>query len=299
MKLFYLFLFLSFQPIIAKPLIGNGTKPQLTLYFFNTPKGINWNSPKDLLFSVLINSLTFKSHSIGHVAVELSCPQNNYYNLTGMTNLEDPYKKDILVHREGFNVIFKGIKGRLENTSDLTTELTNEFKTGERVNFLTIKISDSNCLKLSTYLEEYKQIGEKENFKDWYGLPNRPRYKEGGGCSAFGVSFLEVAGILRPEYVKNWSYFIRVPKSLIGDEENKVGIIKLLTLSKDENRWARETENHRDIFFWDPDAMNSWIKKISAQNDSAPFTKVKFLNSIGLYIDESSIEANNSPIWLK
>ena len=42
------------------------------------------------------------------------------------------------------------------------------------------------------YFHEYRDRGYAQN----YGLPLRPRYGEGAGCSAFAVSFLDVAGLL-------------------------------------------------------------------------------------------------------
>jgi hypothetical protein len=259
---------------------------ELTLYFIPSPYGLSWATPKSITASTILNHLTLKNRNIGHVVVELKTPDEHI--LTGMTGDVSESKKLLFFEGIGLGMLFYNYVGRLEKKEELLKELPYQAK-ANRLNFVTFKISSETSQRLLQYLSEYKQ----RRCEVRYGLPNKPLLAEGGGCSAFGVSFLEVAGLLKEEFKKEWSYSLKVPESLIGSPISleKVNFLNIFL----RHEWAHENENHRNIFFWDPDTMYKWVRtKLSTANSKEKSTK---FGSHGLVYDMENIPTPQSPIW--
>src|SRR5690606_205393 len=68
------------------------------------------------------------------------------------------------------------------------------------------------CDAMFEHYENFVRNGGPNN----YGFPLDTLAGEGGGCSAFGVSFLQAANIAKPEHLKAWSGSVWVPKKFIG-----------------------------------------------------------------------------------
>ena len=283
------------------------SEDSLTLYVFKSPNGINWESPKKLIRSVLSNAFSFKDRMIGHVAIELSCqkgltgkPVNIF---TGMSYVDKHiYKKQLLLESMGFSVIFESVPGRLEEAEFLTNEIKKKSNVNNspRLTFMKHLISTGTCMRLVKYFKTYQAQKHYVN----YGLPNNPRKGEGAGCSAFGISFLEVAGLLTPSEKKAWSFTKKLPFNLLGGKTNAenpahtVSFLDILFLSDQQNRWLKEDEKGRSVFFYDPDKMFSWIRKEIRNNPHGP--NVISINKMkGLLIDNRSIITPTEPIWLR
>lgn len=227
----------------------------LTLYLFPSPRGIDWATPSAIARSAVWNHLSFKDRKIGHVAVGLREPgADKDALLTGMTDTEKPYAGLVLRNKAGFGVLWQSYGGRLEEADTLAREISTKWRNG-RLSLASWKISPELFQHLMTYAREYRERGGDKH----YGLANRPRHDEGAGCSAFGVSFLDVAGLLDDELNAAWQYRLRVPEALIGTpvSERRVGILRLLTGA---GRWATADEDAREIVFWDPDSMHRWAR---------------------------------------
>jgi len=115
-----------------------------------------------------------------------------------------------------------------------------------------------------------------------YGFPCEPRRKEGAGCTAFAMSFLEIAGLLRPEF-KSWQQKILVSQNLIGRHEQGVSVTETLT-SRESRQWGA-AETARELHFWDPDLMFQW-------------TKIYKRRSPEMVIDARTTPVPTEPIWL-
>lgn len=270
---------------------------EMTLYFYPSP-GLNWESPASLSLYTVRNELLRKPRAIGHVSIEISCPKTPQGQavqiLTGMsqqTKLES--MKLMLLKGYGFGIMFHDFKGALEDPRKLRPELESRFKSGN-LSFLNFKINQQTCERLAQYIQEYDQ----RDYDLHYGLPNRPRYGEGSGCSAFGASFLDVAGLLDAEYRDQWTRVLRVPLSYIGGPltDQYVSIFSTFFASK----WANENEPHRSIYFWDPDLMHAWVKKIWDQqikNPNGVYHTLKKGNAIGLSTDRRHVSTPKDSIW--
>ncbi len=277
----------------------------LTLHIIKSPNGLDWSTPKELARTVVLNALSPKNRMIGHVAIELKCEggadKSSVHEVTGTTNAKSSvYSKQILFKKMGFGVIFDTYAGAMEEKANLLDELEKKYnkKRRNRITFIKHLINPKTCYRLKSYLDEYRSKG----YGKFYGLPLRPLMREGAGCSAFGVSFLTNAGLMRDEFLENWSYDLRVPAEFIGGEfhpdgENKVNFLKLYFLKNSKNRWATEDEEHRRIFFWDPDTMYKWTLERVRNLDYPRAIIVKRGESHGLVIQAAHLPTPDGPLF--
>jgi hypothetical protein len=262
----------------------------LTLYFIPSPKGMDWSSPANLAWSALKNKLTFERRFMGHVYVEFQC--NDKRELTGMVGKKFDYLNQLLLENRGLGILYHSFAGRLESQEMLDQELSEHLQAG-KVNFITFKLNPSQCSRISTYLEEYR----KHNVGRYYGLANRPLHGEGAGCSAFGASFLDVSGIMNKEFQEAWSNSVNIPMEYAGPPLQDKGV-NLIKLMLGASSWAKDTEEHKKLTFWDPDLMHRWVKeKVQKANDLSYYQVEKRGSSEGVVMDKSHLPAPQQPIW--
>jgi hypothetical protein len=264
----------------------------LTLYFAPSPVGMDWSSPANLAWSALKNRLSMKSRFMGHVFVEFQCGKER--ELTGMVGKNFDYLNQLLIESRGLGILYHSFEGKLEDKKDLDQELPKHLKDG-RVNFARFLLNNGQCQRLTNYLKEYRA----QNVGRYYGLANRPLYGEGAGCSAFGASFLDVAGIMDTEMKETWSNSVNIPMEFAGPpiKDERVSLFKVMFGAK---KWAREEEPHRKLMFWDPDRMFKWVNdKVKKATPNNGYSVLKIDQSVGVVFDKSHLPVPQSPIWKK
>jgi len=264
----------------------------LTLYFIPSPHGMDWSSPGSLAKSAALNKFSFKSRFIGHVWAEVRCGEEHV--LTGMVGKRFDYFNQLLIEGKGLGILFHSFDGKLEDSKEIEAEMPELIEAG-RINYARFKLNEKNCQRLVTYASEYK----KNNIERHYGLSNRPRFGEGAGCTAFGASFLDVAGILDTEILEEWSKTVNVPLELSGPpvRDESVSLLKVILSAKS---WARPTDEHKKIFFFDPDSMYAWAQRRIESPESLGDYKVESIGKMkGIIFDRSNRPAPESPIWLQ
>jgi hypothetical protein len=66
------------------------------------------------------------------------------------------------------------------------------------------------------------------------------------------------------------------------------------------NAWAKPTEEHKKIFFFDPDSMYNWAqKRINSSESYGDYKKEERNKMKGIVFDRSNRPAPESPIWLQ
>lgn len=282
---------------------------ELTLYTMPPPRSLNWDSPWTLAFSAAVgNRFTFThikhKHTFGHVFIELKGP-NGERELTGSTTAPDAPSDSDKITKEGYGlgVFWADLKGTLETPESLDPQMADRYKTG-RIAFITYKLHPKTYERLSTFLREYRARG----YGNIYNGMNRPREGLGAGCSMFGVVFLELAGLLHPEFEKKWIVSRNVPNALIGGPltGRKVSVKNAIL-----SRWAKDTEPHTVLSLYDPDLIYNWVLK---EWEQAKFNRLHgvstpergYLNrmqyvrrqkALGLSFDVSDIAPPTDPIW--
>lgn len=251
----------------------------LRLFVIPSPFGMNWETPATLARTAAVNKFCLKPRFMGHVNVELYSPE--HHEITGMSSKKLDAVPRVLLQGQGFGVLYHSFPGRLEEKAHLIPELK-DLAQQRRLSFWQAKLNPEQFKRLKTYLDEYRE----HNVGEYYGLHNRPLHGEGAGCSAFGVSFLEVAGLLTDELKRAWGHQVRIPMDLSGPplREEKVSIAKILTQA---HRWAHEHEEHKLMTYWDPDRMHRWLI-----DNATPSTT--WMGAPGVMVD-----ASNEPIPMK
>lgn len=265
---------------------------KLTIYFIPSPKRLNWTTPTTLARTILTNKLSRKRRFMGHVNVELEFSENGEkkHFLTGMVAAKLNAVPLLLKEKAGLGILFHSFKGRLENKEELLPELTQYMKEGnESINFIEFDINLEAAKRVETYLKLFKA----KKLDNYYGLFNSPLHAEGAGCSAFGASVLDVAGLLSDDHRNSWTRCFKVPHKLAGRplNESKTSFFNLLFRS---HKWSDGKDPFTEIFFWDPDLMHAWVEKNIQRESSEVISKN---NSKGLHFNCTKFAVPTGPIF--
>ena len=271
---------------------------ELTLFTMCPPRSINWASPRSMAFGAMTNNLTFyhmnHKHAIGHVFIELKNGEERI--MAGSTPDSSGSSDSDLIFKDkiGLGILFYPFKGRIETVKDLDQQVQERYKTG-RIAFIRFMLSPEMYQRLKSYWAEYNERG----YGSIYNGDNQPRKGLGAGCSAYGVSYLEVAGLLHPVWQDKWKLTVRVPEALIGDPKTgkKVPITKLAMWG----RWASETEPNRLLELYDPDLIYKWINvanKKECESPSGKVTPLKRGKALGLQYDCTHVPVPAEPLFL-
>lgn len=275
---------------------------ELTLMFIKSPE-INWNSPRSLANST-VASMT-KSYGLGHVNVKIKCEYREVY--TGIYNrFTDETKGAVLKKGQGLGVLFNLFEGTLQQPKFIAPSFEKLAK-DHRTNFITFKISSSTCERLLEYHDQYQELMKlrqsqprlknqltNEAQQIFYGFPAISRMGEGGGCSGFAISFLEVAGIKEEWMLNEWSQEVLVPMMSVGKPMRDANVSFTSMILSSPKRWATAHEPHFPLFFWDPDLM---YKSLDSKIKSGEFeTRLEFKTK-GIVIDRSRVPTPLEPIF--
>lgn len=275
--LLFLLLFAAF--------VSNGQT--LTLYSFPSPHPYKWRSPHSLLTSTIRNYYSKTKYQprrmLGHMVIELK--KDTVVFLTGMVSDEiSGMKNSLLKEKIGLGVLYKLVKGHMEETSEVQTEIRMRAEIS-KVAFISFKISDSGYNYLRAFVDSFKLRG----YDSLYNGFNMPRAGKGCGCTAFGMSFLELINALLPEYSDKWAVHINVPEKLIGDKlaKKKVSIRRLFF----SFRWARTGTPYRKLELYEPYLIYNWVNDIWKKEHDKSDTKYEFIQiggAKGLLVDCSA-----------
>lgn len=272
---------------------------QLTIYAYPAPFLINWANPSSLAVSTLLSNVYHDKklnaqHSIGHMNFDLDCKPSEYLpagsrTVAGQTSSDDSSENMIMNQGYGLGAIITPTPGKWETREDIEKDFNVRFRRGS-VSFIQFQLSPKTCARVAEYLKEYK---EKNLDQIYGGLQSRPRYEEGGGCSAFTVSVMEVAGVMLKDFYSQWQHNVLVPFKLIGGPMTgntvKIGAVAK-TLS-----WGTP-ENSYNLTFWDPYRVHRWIQARARQGNYNP---IYIKKAPGLQIDATKIPTPTEPFWLK
>ncbi len=271
----------------------------LTLYFYPSPYGIDWSSPKSLTKTAILNQFNRIGRSIGHVHIELKSPEHHI--ITGMTQKSKTEERKLLfIDQIGYGILLHSFQGAIEETHNIIPEIERRKKIG-KFSFLKFEITKHHFERAYLYLEEYK----KYEFFNQYGLANRPRFGEGAGCTAFAASFLEVTGLMLDEFKSHWTNTVKIPHHLAGGkfhkENKKVPLWKLL-FHDEYSSWAEDHEPHHFIYFWDPDRMHQWCVHTwnhESKHNSGKYKLIQEGKAKGLILNASHHSIPDEPLWKK
>jgi hypothetical protein len=230
----------------------------ITFFVIRPPANLNWNNPSSIAWSAVRASLNSSFHPIGHITANVECvtPQGEDVSFwTGMTSsTNNPTDMELLREKKlGFGIFYYDFKGHLETKEEIIEDLEKARHEIGRFFSLRFLINPEHCLRMRDYYQQFQNKGVDA----FYGLNHRPRYKEGAGCTAYAMSFLDVAGVFSQSLQNAWGKTILIPEELIGSESKPVPMLDLL-YSTHASRWAQEDEDHRRLAFFDTQFMAEW-----------------------------------------
>ncbi len=280
----------------------------ITMFVVRPPFDINFSSPRHLMISFASNAFgmyqSVPKYNMGHVYVSIDGPESHVItgssrhksSRTGWSNFIKGY---------GLGMLFCSFPGRLDDEQKINFKIASRYRDGS-LSFIRFIISKATYDRVMEYYKEYLIRTEYQ----FYNGENKPREGLGAGCTAYAISFLQVAGLLNDEFEPLWAQAVRVPTELVGGPltGHKVSGLKILA----SRRWAAADEPHFLFKIYDPLLMHNWIKKVvQNRNDrisfyisdnhalsACPFERIKIENSPGLIFDCRNITTPDEPIFL-
>lgn len=284
---------------------------ELTIFVIPSKVKYDWSSPctlmKSYIRNVKRNLIGKNSYLLGHAFLQLKTKDNPDAIITGMRASSHKEPRD-MVFKEHYGLAILGadMTGELESKKELREKIDHLSKKG-RLAFMTIRISEEAAGRMTEFFNAYKSGTEKEGSPGArYGGAFWPRYRnEGAGCSAFVVSFLDVAGLLEEQFDR-WLVKIDIPMDLIGGPYNNGNHVHTKDIKKYDH-WAgrnsSEKEPYEHFEIYDPTLMFEWIQELfdhPEKENSFSYSSLKLNKANGIYIDGTNTRVDESePIFLE
>jgi len=273
----FIFILVVHFPSFSQTVQDNSSEHEITVFVIPEVSAVNWENPAILFKSTMkcyFNAALKKNYYvIGHFITRISSPLLDSTIYVGMNGAVQTEKvESVLKHRVGFGALGMTMKGRMEPFNHIKKGLALYGKRN-RVAYLKFKV-DENAIKRVIQFLNYYQTKNKLGFApcEHYNGALWPGYEnEGSGCSAFGMTILDIANLL-PEFAKSdWMVNVNVPMNIIGGEFNQNKKIKLKTILKTKSWYNGDGKEGIDFVnykVFDPGKVFNWINNKRQQNDS-------------------------------
>jgi hypothetical protein len=284
---------------------------ELTIYVIKSVGPIDWESPSALYHSykdAYISHIFRKRMSLtGHLFVKLSSPLLEEPLYAGMCQTSRRERRRYVLNEKiGLGVLMVSMKAKLENSDDIIPKI-DYFTRKNELASITYYINETAAKRLIEFYRNFTSRSENGiTASDYYGGAFWPRFEnEGSGCSAFGISMLDLVGIKEKE-TENWKKTVNIPMELIGGEVNNNQKIKSRKIKRTK-QWdeGKGIENVDFIHFsiYDPSLIYQWIneQRNMPENLRAPGYLPSEDSTIpGLTADRRQVEINpEEPIFLQ
>lgn len=274
----------------------------LTLYVIPPSKPLEWDTPKNLYKSAMASyvSTIFKKDKafMGHVFVKLSSPLLDEPFYGGMTRKKPKEQRQyVLKDRIGFSVLGMPVEGWMETKEELL-DYIDYYQKKDKLSFISYKINEAAAQKIIDFIGYFTTRFDDEHAPcDFYGGAFWPGYfYEGSGCTAFGLTLLEIAEIEGNEMQK-WLRSFTIPGELIGGIYNDGKKIRRQTILNSKS-WADNRDSTGffiDFSIYDPQLIYEWItnKRESITSQSAgKYLPAEQDKISGLFSDRSLVEVS-------
>lgn len=244
----------------------------ITLNVIPTTYPLEWNSPRNLIYSLVKNQYFFPKtkHNIGHVTVEVNCKVNNekIREFIGQTSLEKGGFKKYLQQGYGFSILNRpqnnyefpnlSVKGRLDFEDQVFKDYA-KFLSEDLMSVISVEVSPRSCQKAMAYIQEYKARTQgTDQAGNVYGFGADPTKYEGAGCAPLAQTILEKAGLYNLANAMDQTVYI--PKNLIGNpQKGKVVSFKELLLADID--MSEYKEGRVKFTFPDPQGLIDYFKQ--------------------------------------
>lgn len=277
-SLIYLLLISILSSFATKPGNNSGEEShEITFYAIPPAGNIDWANPSSL-FKSTINcylkaGLRKHYYVIGHVITQISSPlldSTVYLSMSGAIQTEK--LEYVLKKKVGLAALGATLKGHMEQQESIRKGLELYGKR-DKVRYIKYKVNEEAIKRIMYFVKYYTERNEYGwSPCEHYNGALYPRYQhEGSGCSAFGVSLLEIAGLLPDSIKKKWMVEINIPMELIGGTLNGNKRIKHRSVLKTK-AWhdgsGKENIDFVKFSIYEPAYIFNWIKNKQTNNDT-------------------------------
>lgn len=281
------------------------TVHELTIYAIPSLVELNWDSPSSLLKSAansfFLGMFVKTRQRIGHIFIEFKTPLLDSVFLSGFTTAPGENMGTLAMKEHvGLGVLGATVKGHLEHRAYLEKRIK-IFAAKKKIAFIKYRISEEAALRVKKYLEGFtKENEDGYSPSSIYGGALWPRNEdEGAGCSAFGISALDVAGININH--PDWMVSVNIPMDLVGGHFNNNRKVRILQINR-RDHWhdgsGKENVDYIPYSVYDPSLVFSWI--LNQRKLKETLTPVENDNIPGLYYDARSIKISEfEPVFIK
>ena len=238
---------------------------------------IRYESPKALAHSMLSATVaqavndryrattgrTLAYHMVGHAMIELKSAggAESRYLLTAVSESGTGQTNDLMLRQQvGYTIALVGTRGEIQSYNHVARDIDESVESDVRAVRLRFLVSPPAASRMFDFFAEFARRGIHER----YALTAYPLDQTGAGCTSLMAAFLEVAGLLDPEWAARWRVSLRVPEELFGDPERGIRVPpRKLLFGPRTRRWATESEPHRLVAFYDTTAMFDWANRLA------------------------------------
>lgn len=306
-RLFLIGIFI-YPPVLYSQVFdeNNSQHHEITIFIIPSLSRIDWANPSVLFKSTqqcLLNTLLQKNYyMIGHTIVRISStslPAPRYAAMCGKVISEKPDL--VLIKKIGLGSLGATMLGQIESEESIKRGLK-LYSKRNKVTYIKFRVDEQSIRRVQEFLDEF-QRKSIHGFApgDLYNGATWPRYEnEGSGCSAFGMSVLDVANIL-PDESCAWRIHVKLPMDLIGGEFNnnkKISLSKILKAKSWYVGPGMADIDYVDYNVFDPSMIYEWIRLKRNQNDTE-FVPEEENGVPGLVVDRRNmIYGPDEPIFL-
>jgi len=232
---------------------------EMVLYTIPSPRPLNWRTPHTLFMSYMENLVVHTGyprhrHPLGHLMIELH--DTAHYALVGMVaESRAEMFNSVTKEHYGFGALFTLFKGKIETGPDNYHQLVDRYPKGD-IAYIKFQLNAKTFSRLWQYMREYAERGYDKK----YNGHNKPREGEGAGCSAFAMSFVELAGLLDTAITNRWLVKVNVQDKLIGGPQGADKHISIWRLAFTQ-RWADTARQaYHPLSYYEPRWIYNWIQ---------------------------------------
>lgn len=274
---------------------------------------LDYTSPRRLGLSMLCGTMlqlrdsataklcgrTLGAHSVGHVLIELKSTDPHTgqvrYLLTAL-NAANPseWADQACKQKVGYAIFTRGLAGKMDTYDRVATDMDEPAEVGTPSARLRVLLSPEAADRMFRFYAEFLACGGNRRL----ALVSDPLADDGASCASLAAAFLEVGGLLTPEWQAAWTRTLQVPETLIGDPEaGKRVSLRQLLVGPTVRRWAEPNEPHRELRYYDTTLMHAWIVKHAAHTSAVECQLERILAVPVATVDGRHIPTPTGPIF--
>lgn len=280
---------------------------EVTIFVIPSLSPIDWSNPSNLYSSTskcFLKAATTKTqYIIGHTIARVSSPNLKKPVFAAMSGSRAREKAEMVLTRGlGLGSLGTTIGGHIEPV-DHIHEGIETHKKQKRIAYIKFRINEQALQRILKFIDGFQRKINKDVAPcNLYNGATWPRYEnEGAGCSAFGMSILDVAHLL-PNESRNWRVDVKIPMHLIGGVFNHNKKVSLKTILKTKSWYKGKGTPDVDFVhhkLYDPSIIYNWILNMRTQNHPEYLPDME--NNIpGLLVDRQGVYVDDTePIFLQ